>query len=220
MFIEYRFIFTAVFCSAVVIMYIDHLIVFGFEGSGCWRNHPRQKILALSGLGHLQKIMLKTGQRCENHMYSDIEVLKAGSYLDFSANGILSSCIEGFEKYFPNNKNGGPKNGEPKPSNAEVKGNIFDQLIMQVNRLLYDAILFSVSVLTQSPNQPMLRRPLVEVEVVEEVEEEKEGGGKMNPRGTAVSKRLNILQFFKSLFTTLFTEADIMIFTPSTSFMI
>lgn len=36
----------------------------------------------------------------------------------------------------------------------------------------------------------MLRRPLVEVEVVEE---EKEGGGKMNPHGTAVSKRLNIL---------------------------
>lgn len=28
---------------------------------------------------------------------------------------------KGFEKYFPNNKNGGPKNGEPKPSNAEVK---------------------------------------------------------------------------------------------------
>lgn len=39
----------------------------------------------------------------------------------------------------------------------------------------------------------MLRRPLVEVEIVEEVEEEKEGGGKMNPRGTAVSKRLVVV---------------------------
>lgn len=54
-------------------------------------------------------------------------------------------------------------------------------------------MLFSVSVLTQSPNQPMLIRPLVEVEVEEEEEEEKEEGGKMNPLGTAVSKRLNIV---------------------------
>ncbi len=38
----------------------------------------------------------------------------------------------------------------------------------------------------------MLRRPLVEVEIVEE-EEEKEAGGRMNPVGTAVSKRLNIV---------------------------
>uniref|UniRef100_A0A672SNP0 AFG3-like protein 2 n=1 Tax=Sinocyclocheilus grahami TaxID=75366 RepID=A0A672SNP0_SINGR len=43
------------------------------------------------------------------------------SKLDCSANCVLSSRTEGFEKYFPNNKNGGPKNGEPKPSNAEVK---------------------------------------------------------------------------------------------------
>ncbi|XP_016341576.1 AFG3-like protein 2 isoform X1 [Sinocyclocheilus anshuiensis] len=34
---------------------------------------------------------------------------------------LSSKPPKGFEKYFPNNKNGGPKNGEPKPSNAEVK---------------------------------------------------------------------------------------------------
>ncbi|XP_043115223.1 AFG3-like protein 2 isoform X2 [Puntigrus tetrazona] len=34
---------------------------------------------------------------------------------------LSSKHPKGFEKYFPNNKNGGPKNGEPKPSNAEVK---------------------------------------------------------------------------------------------------
>ncbi|XDV27202.1 hypothetical protein PO909_030775 [Leuciscus waleckii] len=34
---------------------------------------------------------------------------------------LCSKPPKGFEKYFPNNKNGGPKNGEPKPSNAEVK---------------------------------------------------------------------------------------------------
>uniref|UniRef100_A0A8C2D1D8 AFG3-like AAA ATPase 2 n=1 Tax=Cyprinus carpio TaxID=7962 RepID=A0A8C2D1D8_CYPCA len=35
---------------------------------------------------------------------------------------LSSKPPKGFEKYFPNNKNGAPKNGEPKPSNAEVKG--------------------------------------------------------------------------------------------------
>ncbi len=122
---------------------------------------------------------------------NDIEFSK----LDCSANCVLSSCTEGFEKYFPNNKNGGPKNGEPKPSNAEVKGNISHKLIMWANCLFYMTfniiMLFSVSVLTQRPNQPMLRRPQVEVEVVEE--EEKEAGGRMNPVGTAVSKRLNVV---------------------------
>uniref|UniRef100_A0A673FX22 AAA+ ATPase domain-containing protein n=1 Tax=Sinocyclocheilus rhinocerous TaxID=307959 RepID=A0A673FX22_9TELE len=34
---------------------------------------------------------------------------------------LSSKPPKGFEKYFPNNKNGGPKNGEPKSSNAEVK---------------------------------------------------------------------------------------------------
>ncbi|XP_042574047.1 AFG3-like protein 2 [Cyprinus carpio] len=34
---------------------------------------------------------------------------------------LSSKPPKGFEKYFPNNQNGGPKNGEPKPSNAEVK---------------------------------------------------------------------------------------------------
>uniref|UniRef100_A0A8C1WAR4 AFG3-like AAA ATPase 2 n=1 Tax=Cyprinus carpio TaxID=7962 RepID=A0A8C1WAR4_CYPCA len=34
---------------------------------------------------------------------------------------LSSKPPKGFEKYFPNNKNGAPKNGEPKPSNAEVK---------------------------------------------------------------------------------------------------
>ncbi|XP_067219688.1 AFG3-like protein 2 [Chanodichthys erythropterus] len=34
---------------------------------------------------------------------------------------LCSKPPKGFEKYFPNNKNGSPKNGEPKPSNAEVK---------------------------------------------------------------------------------------------------
>ncbi len=52
-------------------------------------------------------------------------------------------------------------------------------------------MLFSVFVLTQRPKHPMLRRQLVEVEIVEE--EEKEAVGRMNPVGTAVSKRLNIV---------------------------
>lgn len=73
-------------------------------------------------------------------MNYEIEVLNAGSFLDSSANNVVSSFIEGFEKYFPNNKNGSPKNGEPKPSNAEVKGNISHKLIMHVNWLLYDAL--------------------------------------------------------------------------------
>lgn len=73
-------------------------------------------------------------------MNYDIEVLKGWSFLDSFANNVLSSCIEGFEKYFPNNKNGSPKNGEPKPSNAEVKGNISHKLIRHVNWLLYDAL--------------------------------------------------------------------------------
>ncbi|XP_073704578.1 mitochondrial inner membrane m-AAA protease component AFG3L2 [Garra rufa] len=34
---------------------------------------------------------------------------------------LSSKPPKGFEKYFPNNKNGGPKNGEPKPANAEAK---------------------------------------------------------------------------------------------------
>ncbi|XP_056330635.1 AFG3-like protein 2 [Danio aesculapii] len=34
---------------------------------------------------------------------------------------LSSKPPKGFEKYFPNNKNGGPKNSEPTPSNAEVK---------------------------------------------------------------------------------------------------
>uniref|UniRef100_A0A671MGZ7 AFG3-like protein 2 n=1 Tax=Sinocyclocheilus anshuiensis TaxID=1608454 RepID=A0A671MGZ7_9TELE len=34
---------------------------------------------------------------------------------------LSSKPPKGFEKYFPNNKNGGPKNGESKPSNAEGK---------------------------------------------------------------------------------------------------
>lgn len=34
---------------------------------------------------------------------------------------LCSKPPKGFEKYFPNNKNGGPKNSEPTPSNAEVK---------------------------------------------------------------------------------------------------
>lgn len=45
-------------------------------------------------------------------------------------------------------------------------------------------------VLTQKPNQAMLRRPLVE----EEEEEGKEGEGRMNPHGLAVFKRL--ISFF------------------------
>lgn len=44
-----------------------------------------------------------------------------------------------------------------------------------------------MSVLTQKPNQAMLRRPPVEEE---EEEEGKEGEGRMNPHGLAVFKRL------------------------------
>lgn len=40
----------------------------------------------------------------------------------------VSDCIQGFEKYFPNSKNGGAKNGEAKPSNGEVKGNLSHNL--------------------------------------------------------------------------------------------
>lgn len=49
-----------------------------------------------------------------------------------------------------------------------------------------------MSVLTQRPNQAMLRRPLVEEEAERE-EEGKEGEGRMNPHGSAVFKRLNSL---------------------------
>lgn len=62
--------------------------------------------------------------------YRNYKMTLSCSKLDFSSNCVLSSCTEGFEKYFPNNKNGAPKNGEPKPSNAEVKGNISYKLIM------------------------------------------------------------------------------------------
>uniref|UniRef100_A0A8C1Z9B6 AFG3-like AAA ATPase 2 n=1 Tax=Cyprinus carpio TaxID=7962 RepID=A0A8C1Z9B6_CYPCA len=51
--------------------------------------------------------------------YRNYKMTLSCSKLDFSSNCVLSSCTEGFEKYFPNNKNGAPKNGEPKPSNAE-----------------------------------------------------------------------------------------------------
>lgn len=40
----------------------------------------------------------------------------------------VSDCIQGFEKYFPNSKNGGPKDGEAKPSNGEAKGNLSHNL--------------------------------------------------------------------------------------------
>uniref|UniRef100_A0A671MB92 AFG3-like protein 2 n=1 Tax=Sinocyclocheilus anshuiensis TaxID=1608454 RepID=A0A671MB92_9TELE len=44
--------------------------------------------------------------------YRNFKMTLSCSKLDCSANCVLSSCTEGFEKYFPNNKNGGPKNGE------------------------------------------------------------------------------------------------------------
>lgn len=74
-------------------------------------------------------------------------VFKARLCLYSFVNCILFFCIEGFEKYFPNNKNGGPKNSEPTPSNAEVKGNISDQLKDQGNGFLYDYNLYNLSVL-------------------------------------------------------------------------
>lgn len=50
---------------------------------------------------------------------------------------------------------------------------------------------------SRRPNQPILRKPQVEVEV-EVVEEENEGDGKMNPPGKAVFKRVNFLGMIKS----------------------
>uniref|UniRef100_A0A672T0W5 AFG3-like protein 2 n=1 Tax=Sinocyclocheilus grahami TaxID=75366 RepID=A0A672T0W5_SINGR len=73
---------------------------------------------AASGRGHIPQIHLYVEEGVGQIVLDRRSLLSQvlGTYRRLS-----SKPPKGFEKYFPNNKNGGPKNGEPKPSNAEVK---------------------------------------------------------------------------------------------------